>query len=238
MSMPVALITGASRGLGRQVAIILSSHGYSVAANYVSSAKEADNLVNAIGNRSIALRADVGDIIQVRAMAEEIRKTFGRLDVIINSAGVTKDNLLLKQTEPEWDSIIRTNLKGCFNVISAISPLMIQSGGGHILNVSSYSGMKGKTGQAAYSASKAAIVGLTVTAAQELSVYNIRVNALIPGYMMTDMGTMARKASENAKAVSVLKKLSQTQEVADFIVYLVKTENISGQIISLDSRII
>jgi 3-oxoacyl-[acyl-carrier protein] reductase len=236
--MPVALITGASGGLGKQTALVLSAYGYTVAANYVSSHKEADNLIRAIGNNSAALKADVGDITQVRAMAEEIQKTFGKLDVIINNAGITRDNLLLKQTEDEWDSIIRTNLKGCFNVISTLSPLMIQSGGGSIINISSYSGMKGKAGQSAYSAAKAAILGLTVSAAQELSEYNIRVNAILPGYMMTEMGRMARKAAEDAEKKSVLKKLSQPKEVADFILYLLTTQNISGQIFSLDSRII
>ena len=236
--MPVALVTGAARGLGKQVALMLSAYGYSVAVNYVSSHKEADNLIKAMGNDSTALKADVGDISEVRAMAEEIKKTFGKLDVIINNAGISRDNLLLKQTEVEWDNIIRTNLKGCFNVISTLSPLMIQSGGGSIINISSYSGMKGKAGQSAYSASKAAILGLTVSAAQELSEYNIRVNAILPGYMMTEMGRMARKAAEDAEEKSVLKKLSQPKEVADFILYLLATKNISGQVFSLDSRII
>jgi NAD(P)-dependent dehydrogenase (short-subunit alcohol dehydrogenase family) len=115
---------------------------------------------------------------------------------------------------------------------------MIESGGGHIINISSYSGLKGKAGQAAYSASKAALFGLTMSAAKELSEYNIRVNAILPGYMMTEMGTGARKASEKAKNDSILKILSQPAEVADFILHLVKTENISGQIFNLDSRII
>jgi len=235
--MPVALITGASRGLGRQTAITLSANGYSVAVNYASSDKEAEDLIKTIGNNSIALKADVGDSKQVRAMADKIKKEFGRLDVIINNAGITKDNLLLKQTEQEWDSVIRTNLRGCFNVIKTLSPLIIQSGGGHILNISSYSGIKGKAGQAAYSASKAAILGLTASAAHELSEYNIRVNAVLPGYMMTEMGAMALKAAENARGESILNKLSQPQEVAEFILYVVKTQNISGQVFSLDSRI-
>ena len=236
--MPVALITGAARGLGKQIALVLSAEGYSVAVNYVSSHKDADNLIKAMGNNSTALKADVGDITQVRAIAEEIQKTYGKLDVIINNAGITRDNLLLRQTEVEWDNVIRTNLKGCFNVVSTLSPLMIQSGGGSIINISSYSGMKGKAGQSAYSASKAAILGLTVSAAQELSEYNIRVNAILPGYMMTEMGRMARKAAEDAEEKSVLKKLSQPKEVADFILYLLATQNISGQIFSLDSRVI
>jgi 3-oxoacyl-[acyl-carrier protein] reductase len=115
---------------------------------------------------------------------------------------------------------------------------MIESGGGHIINISSYSGLKGQAGQAAYSASKAALLGLTSSAAQELSEYNIRVNAVLPGYMLTEMGTGAKKASEKARNGNILKRLSQPREVAAFILRLVKTENISGQIFNLDSRII
>jgi len=236
--MPVALITGASKGLGRQMALALSEDGYSVTANYLSSPTEAASLIKTAGRGSVALRADVGDSRQVRAIAEEIKREFGRLDVIINNAGIAKDHLLLKQTELEWDNIIRTNLNGCFHVIRTLSPLMIESGGGHIINISSYSGLKGQAGQAAYSASKAALLGLTISAAQELSEYNIRVNAVLPGYMMTKMGAGAPKASEKAKNVNILKKLSQPREVAAFILQLVKTENISGQIFNLDSRII
>jgi 3-oxoacyl-[acyl-carrier protein] reductase len=236
--MPVALITGASRGLGRQIALALSENGYSVSVNYRSSSAKAAQLMEKTGRSSVALRADVGDSRQVRAIAEEIKREFGRLDVIINNAGITKDHLLLKQTELEWDSVIRTNLTGCFNVIRTLSPLMIESGGGHIINISSYSGLKGQAGQAAYSASKSALLGLTISAAQELSEYNIRVNAVLPGYMMTEMGAGAQKALEKVKNMSILKKLSQPREVADFILQLVKTENISGQIFNLDSRII
>jgi 3-oxoacyl-[acyl-carrier protein] reductase len=236
--MPVALITGAAKGLGRQIALVLSEAGYSISANYMSSSTEAARLVKAAGCGSLALRADVGDSSQVRAVAEEIRRKFGRLDVIVNNAGITKDHLLLKQTELEWDSVIRTNLTGCFHVIRELSPLMIESGGGHIVNISSYSGLKGLAGQAAYSASKAALLGLTISAAQELSRYNIRVNAVLPGYMMTEMGTAAPKALEMAKTANILKKVSQPREAAAFILQLVKTENISGQIFNLDSRII
>jgi 3-oxoacyl-[acyl-carrier protein] reductase len=142
--MPVALITGASRGLGKQLALTLSAHGFSIAVNYICSDKEADALVGRLGHNSVALRADVGDMKQVRDMAGKIEKAFGRLDIVINNAGITKDNLLLKQTEQEWDSILRTNLGGCFNIIKTMSPLMIQSGGGHIINISSYSGRREK----------------------------------------------------------------------------------------------
>jgi 3-oxoacyl-[acyl-carrier protein] reductase len=132
--------------------------------------------------------------------------------------------------------VIETNLTGSFNVIRALSPLMVQSGGGHIVNISSRSGLSGKAGQAAYSAAKAAVLGLTRTAAAELATDNIRVNAVLPGYLMTEMGKAAEKASHAAKEASLLKRLSDPQEVAGFIAFLVSTEGVTGQVFSIDSR--
>ena len=236
--MPVALVTGASRGLGKQITYSLAKRRYSVIVNHLSSEKEASTIVDSIGNDSIAIKADIGDIKQVKGMAEKIEDKFGRLDLIINNAGITKDNLLIKQSEQEWDEIIRTNLKGCFNTIRILAPVMIKSGGGHIINISSFSGIRGKAGQPAYSASKAALLGLTCSAARELAEYNIRVNAIIPGYMMTEMGMKAGKAMETAREKSITKKLSDPEEIAEFIVYLSDTKNIAGQVFSLDSRTI
>jgi len=133
--------------------------------------------------------------------------------------------------------VIATNLRGCFNVIKTAAPLLIKSGGGHIVNISSYSGLKGNSGQAAYSASKAAVIGLTHAAAVELSGYNIKVNALLPGYMPTGMGVGSSAALEEARERSILKKLSSPVEAAEFVATLLKTENVTGQVFSLDSRI-
>jgi 3-oxoacyl-[acyl-carrier protein] reductase len=237
--MPVALVTGASRGLGRELAIALSREGYTVVLNCRSSDKEALGLLEEIGNADAFLvKADVGDMKQVKRMAAEIEKKLGRLDVIINNAGVTMDNLLLRQSEKEWDETIRTNLRGCFNIVQVLSPVIEHSGGGHIINMSSYSGVKGKAGQAAYSASKAAVLGLTCSAAIELAEQNIRVNAVLPGYMATGMGTGAEKAMGKARQDSVLGKLSDPAEVAAFILYLLKTQHITGQVFGLESRIL
>ncbi|KAF0143184.1 MAG: 3-oxoacyl-acyl-carrier protein reductase [Nitrospirae bacterium] len=180
----------------------------------------------------------MGDARQVEEMADAVYRKWGRVDVLINNAGITKDSLMIKLKEAEWDEILRVNLKGCFNTIKTFSHGMISSGGGHIINISSYSGLKGKEGQAAYSASKSAIFGLTYTAAKELAEYNIRVNALLPGYMQTEMGGAAKKALERAKEQSITGALSNPEEVAGFVAYLIKTENITGQVFSLDSRII
>lgn len=238
MGMPVALITGASKGLGRTIATSLSEKGFNIAASYLSSDEQIGSLVCSFQSDFIILKGDIGDSKHVGKMSDMIKEKYGRLDIIVNNAGITKDNLLIKQTEKEWDVIINTNLKGCFNIIKMMSPLMIKSGGGHIINISSFSGVKGKAGQAAYSASKAAIVGLTYTAAHELAEYNIKVNAILPGYMKTDMGLKAGRAMEDAKKQSLLGVLSSPQKVAEFICYLINTEHITGQLFSLDSRIL
>jgi 3-oxoacyl-[acyl-carrier protein] reductase len=236
--MRTALVTGASRGLGKQIALALSARGYQVAVNYLSSEKEAADVAEKAGEASFAVRADVGDLRQVEEMALLLENRFGRLDAVVNNAGITKDNLLLRQSEDDWDRIVKTNLKGCFNVMRTMAPLIKNSGGGHVLNISSYSGLKGKAGQPAYSASKSALIGLSRTAAGELAPYDIRVNVLLPGYMMTEMGATALKAMEKAREDSISKKLSDPLEVAEFVAYLLGTGNITGQVFSLDSRII
>jgi len=235
---PVALVTGASRGLGEQIVITLAGNGFRIAVNYLHSGKEAAEVVRRAGGRSLAVAADVGDSKQVEEMVAQIEDAFGRLDAVINNAGITRDNLLIRQTESEWDEVLSTNLRGCFNVIKTAAPLMIKSGGGHIVNISSYSGVKGKSGQTAYSASKAAVIGLTYAAAAELSGYNIKVNALLPGYMPTGMGVEASDAMEEARDRSIIKTLSSPAEAAEFVATLLNTENITGQVFSLDSRII
>jgi 3-oxoacyl-[acyl-carrier protein] reductase len=234
----VALITGSSRGFGKQIAYTLSMSGFSVVVNYLSSTETANELVRELGLKSFAVKADVGDMQQVASMAALISDNYGRLDAVIHNAGITRDNLLLRQSEDQWEQIIAVNLKGCFNVLRTMTPLMIDSGGGHFVNISSYSGLKGTSGQAAYSASKAALLGLTYTAAAELGTHNIRVNAILPGYMMTEMGLRSEKPMERAEQNSVLHKLSNPAEAAEFVAWLLNTKNISGQVFSLDSRII
>jgi 3-oxoacyl-[acyl-carrier protein] reductase len=212
--------------------------GYSVAVNYLHSEKEAREIALGRGEQVLAVRADVGDPAEVEAMLAGIEEEFGRLDVVINNAGVTKDSLLIRQPEKEWDEVIRTNLTGCFHVIRAAAPLMAKSGGGHIINISSYSGVKGRAGQSAYSASKAALIGLTMTAARELAGQNIRVNAVLPGYMLTEMGAGSTKAMEQAKEESMLHALSDPAGVAQSIFAMAGMDYITGQVISLDSRIV
>lgn len=236
MTNKVAVITGASGGLGKEIALLFFENGYRIVVNYFESEKSAKEVVRAIGDSAIAARADVSIFEDVSKMSEIVYKKWGRVDVLINNAGITKDSLLIKQSERDWDRIMDVNLKGAFNCIKAFAPLMKE--GGHIINISSYSGLKGKEGQAAYSASKAALLGLTKTVAAELAEYKIRVNAILPGYMPTKMGVDAIDAMNKAREDSLLNTLSDPKEVARFIVYLAGAENITGQIFCLESRII
>ena len=231
--MRVAVVTGSSRGLGKEIALTLGKSGYNVAVNYLASEKEAMKVADEIASDSLLIKADVGDIKHVEKMAEAVYEKWGRVDVLVNNAGITKNSLMIKLKEEEWDEVLRVNLKGCCNTIRAFSHFMIKSGGGHIINISSYSGLKGREGQAAYSASKAAVLGLTYTAAKELAEYNIRVNALLPGYMQTEMGKASEKAMTTAKMESVTGKLSGPKDTAGFIVYLLTTDNITGQVFVL-----
>lgn len=231
----VAVVTGGSRGLGREIAILLGKHGYNVAVNYLHSGQRADEVVSKIGRNAMAVRADVGDLKAVEKMAEIVKEKWGRLDALINNAGITKDTLMIKHSESDWDEVMRTNLKGCFNAVKAFVPLM--TAGGHVINISSLSGMRGKPGQAAYSSSKAALIGLSYSLAKELGASNIKVNCVLPGYMPTDMGGNASKAIEEAREKSILKSLSDPRMTAEFIHYLLATEQITGQVFILDSRI-
>ena len=233
----ISLVTGGAGGLGSAIVRTLASEGHEIVLNFRSSLTEAEDIRTEIGENCHIIRADVSSMTEVEEMAEYIGNNFGRLDNLINNAGITKDGPLIRYAENDWDRLIDNNLKGCFNCIQAIVPLM-KNAGGHIINISSYSGVKGKEGQPAYSAAKAGLIGLGRSVARELSDLNIRVNTVLPGYMETKMGKKATKAIGLAKRESLLNVLSDPYEVAEFIAYLCSTENVTGQIFSLDSRII
>lgn len=235
--MLVAVVTGASKGFGRQIGITLSKAGYHVALNFNQSKPDVNGTVGIPTENTMTVKADVGDSRQVEAMAESIYKKWGRVDAVINNAGITRDKLLVRCREDDWEEVLRVNLRGCFNTVRAFAPLLQKSGGGHIVNITSYSGVRGRAGQAAYSASKAAVLGLTCSLARELSEYNIRVNSILPGYMPTDMGKNTETAMKAALEESILKRLSDPKEAAGFIAYLLTTRNITGQAFNLDSRI-
>jgi len=238
----VVIVTGASRGLGREIAIRFGRAGERVVVNYITHRSDAESVADEIGRNggeAVPFQADVKVAAEVEAMIKSIEKRFGALDVLVNNAGITKDGLLVRMTELDWDAVMNTNLKGPFLCIRAVSEIMSKQQNGHVINVSSISGVQGREGQANYSASKAGLIGLTQACARELGRSNIKVNAVLPGYIATDMGEKVsdviyqRVLRENA-----LNRVSDPEEVADFIYHLSLMNNVSGQVFNLDSRIV
>ena len=238
----VILITGASRGLGRVLALHFSGAGYRVVINYLNNKEGALQVKKEItdkGGEAIDCYADAGCAEDVNSMVEAIVKKWKTIDVLINNAGKTSDNLLPMVKTKEWEDVLGTNLTGTFNTIRATASVMVNNGHGHIINISSYSGIKGRAGQSAYSASKSALIGLTKSAALELGKYNIQVNAVIPGYMNTDMTeTLSEPIKREIISSNILNREQDIGEVAEFIYNLSLMKNVSGQVFNLDSRIL
>jgi 3-oxoacyl-[acyl-carrier protein] reductase len=234
----VCLITGASRGLGRAVAVEFGRNGHKVVVHYKDRKGEAEKVASLI-NEAMVIRADVREAEDVKSLADEVIQKWGMIDVLVNNAGITKESLFIKTTEKEFDDVMNTNLKGPFHVTCEVGRFMMKQKKGHIINISSFAGVAGKQGLAAYSASKAGIIGFTKTAAKELSRYNIMVNAVLPGFMMTGMGIDSTvKAKETALKESLVKEFSKPENTAGFICYLAGQSGITGQVFNLDSRII
>lgn len=234
----VCLITGSSRGLGRSIALAFGAKGHRVAVHYKDYKDGAEEVASKI-NDNVIVRADVRNSEEVKACIEEVIEKWGRIDLLVNNAGITKDALLLKTSEEDFDEVIDTDLKGPFNFIRAAARYMLKQKSGHIINISSYAGLKGKEGLSVYSAAKAGLIGMTMSAAKELSCYNIAVNAVLPGYMLTDMGAgSTSRGKEQALNESIIKEYSDPGSVAEFICYLAGTKGVSGQVLNLDSRII
>lgn len=234
----VCLVTGSSRGLGKAVALAFGKRGHKVVVHYKENKDEAEKAASKI-KEVIALKADVKNFPEVNKLIGTVIKKWGRIDVLINNAGITQESLLLKTSEKDFDDVIATNLKGPFNFIRAVAPYMAKQKSGHIMNISSIAGIKGKAGLSAYSASKAGLIGLTLSAAKELGRYNIMVNAILPGYMLTDMGMASnKKTKETALEESLVRKFSEPANVAEFICYLSGAAGITGQVFNLDSRIL
>jgi 3-oxoacyl-[acyl-carrier protein] reductase len=234
----VCLITGSSRGLGKAIALALGRRGHGIAIHYRERKEEAEDVASQI-ERAVTLQADVKQSDDVERAIKKVIDTFGRIDLLVNNAGITMEALLLKTAEKDFDSVLKTNLKGPFLFIRAVAPHMMRQRRGQVINISSIAGMKGRAGLSAYAASKAGLIGLTRTAAAELGRYNIMVNAVLPGYLLTDMGQdTGEKAKTLALKNSVIRDFSSPENAAQFVCCLSETEGISGQVFNLDSRII
>jgi 3-oxoacyl-[acyl-carrier protein] reductase len=236
-----AIITGATRGIGKEAAVELAKRGCNVAFNYSSSAEAAEHVKKEIeyyGASAYAAPCDVADTEAAADFVNEVKEAFGTVDYLVNNAGITRDNLMLRMKEEDWDSVIDTNLKGAWNFSKAVlRPMMRNKQGGVILNISSISGVVGMLGQTNYSASKAGMIGLTKALAKEVATRNITVNALALGMVSTDM-TEQMNADFRDKILSQipLGRFAKTEEVADIICFLLSdsAKYITGQVIQAD----
>lgn len=236
----IALVTGASRGIGRQTAITLASYGATVIVNYNGSEDKAMEVVETIkkdGGNAFAYRCDVSDFSMVDTMMKDLIEKHGRLDILVNNAGITKDGLLMKMTEAEFDAVLDINLKGTFHCIRHASRQMLKQKSGRIINLSSVVGVYGNAGQVNYAASKAGVIGITKSVAKELGSRGICVNAVAPGFIVTEMtDAMPEDAKKQVADHIVMKRLGSTQDVAETIAFLAsdKAAYITGQVICVD----
>lgn len=235
-----ALVTGGSRGIGRSIALALAEHGVKVAVNYAGSeeaARETVARIAELGSEGIALQGNVGSGEQAEGLVKEVLNTWGRIDILVNNAGITRDNLIMRMKEEEFDQVIETNLKGVFNCLKAATRPMMKQRYGRIINISSVVGVTGNPGQANYSAAKAGIIGLTKSAARELSSRGINVNCIAPGFIDTDMTRQLSDEvrSELEKGIP-LARLGRPEDIAMATVFLASegAAYMTGQTLHVD----
>lgn len=238
----VAVVTGASRGIGRAIALALATQGAKVAINYASSSAAADEIVTEItgqGGEALALQADVSKPDQVDALFDAVTEKWGRIDVLVNNAGITRDTLLLRMKLEDWQAVIDLNLSGVFLCTKAVSKLMLKQRSGRIINIASVAGQMGNPGQANYSAAKAGVIGFTKTVAKEFASRGITVNAVAPGFISTDM-TSGLKSDEILKFIP-LGRYGQPEEVAGMVRFLAAdpaAAYITGQVFNVDGGMV
>ena len=235
-----ALVTGAGRGIGKAIALELAAKGAFVIVNYNGSKEAAEQTVaeiKAAGGDAIAYQCSVSDYEACGAMITALIKEYAHIDILVNNAGITRDGLLMKMSEEDFDAVINTNLKGCFNTIRHMSRYFLKQRAGKIINISSVSGILGNAGQSNYAASKAGVIGLTKSVARELASRGICVNAVAPGFVETEMtAVLPEKTQEELKKQIPLGRAGQVQDIANAVAFLASPESdyITGQILSVD----
>ena len=236
----IALVTGAGRGIGKEIAKSLARDGATVIVNYNGSAAKAEETVAEIvaaGGKAEAVQCDVSDFGKSGELMDYVIKTYGKLDILVNNAGITKDGLLMKMSEADFDAVINTNLKGAFNCMQHVARQMIKQKGGRIINIASVVGVIGNAGQVNYAASKAGIIGMTKSAAREMASRGITVNAIAPGFIVTEMTDVLSDAVKDAMKQQIpMKAFGETSDVAETAAFLAseKARYITGQVISVD----
>lgn len=236
----IAVVTGASRGIGREIAKTLAGKGAVVIVNYNGSAAKAEEVVKEIeeaGGRAEAMQCNVSEFEAAGEMLSAVVKKYGRIDILVNNAGITRDGLLMKMTEADFDAVMDTNLKGAFNCMQHVARQMLKQRSGRIINMASVVGLMGNAGQANYGASKAGLIGMTKCVARELASRGITCNAVAPGFIVTEMTDVLSDAVKEAMAEQIpLKKFGSTKDVAAAVAFLASDDAayITGQVISVD----
>ena len=239
-----ALVTGASRGIGRAIALRLAAEGANIAINYAGNtakAEETKAAIEAAGGKAALFQADVSDSAQVEQMVASVLETFGSLDILVNNAGITRDGLLMRMKEEDFDVVLDTNLKGIFHVTKAVTKIMMKQRSGRIVNMASVVGIIGNAGQTNYAAAKAGVIGFTKSAARELAARGITVNAVAPGFIATDMtAAMPEKAKEATLAAIPLRRMGTPEDVANAVLFLVSDQAayITGQVVKVDGGMV
>lgn len=244
LSGKTALITGASKGIGRAIAIRYAQEGAAIAFTFLSSVEKGQALeaeLAAFGIKAKGFRSDASDFKAAEDLISQVVTEFGSLDILVNNAGITRDNLLMRMTEEAWDEVIGINLKSCFNTVKAASKTMMKARSGSIINITSVVGIKGNAGQSNYAASKAGIIGFTKSIALELGSRNIRSNAVAPGFIETEMtGVLDEKTVQGWRDGIPMKRGGQPVEVANACVFLGSdmSSYVSGQVIQVDGAML
>ena len=236
----VALITGASRGIGAACAKKLAALGADIAVIYAGNAEKANEVCTAcqaLGVRARAYQCNVADFDAVKQTVAAVKAELGSVDILVNSAGITRDGLVAAMREADFDAVIATNLKGTFNMIRHCARLFLRAGRGRIVNISSVAGVAGNAGQANYSASKAGVIGLTKSVARELAPKGITCNAVAPGFVATDMTAALALTDEQLRAAVPLGRMARPEEIADAVAFLAQSDYITGQVLCVDGGV-
>lgn len=237
-----AVITGSTRGIGKAIAIKYASLGCNIVINYKSEkdevyARELSNEIGKLGVNTLIVKANVADFEEAKNLVEKSKEEFGKVDILVNNAGITKDNLIIRMNESDFDSVININLKGSFNCLKAVTPIMLKQKYGKIINMASVVGVIGNPGQVNYCASKAGVIGMTKSLARELGSKNINVNAIAPGFIDTDMTrVLSEDQKKNILSQVSLKRLGLVSDIANVAAFLASEDSdyITGQVIHVD----
>ena len=239
-----AIVTGGTRGIGREIARTLAQNGANIAINYRKYNEEVESLIEELksfGVKVVACKCDVSNEEEVINFTKEVKDKFESIDILVNNAGITKDGLIIRMSEKDFDDVIDVNLKGTFNTTKAVSSIMVKQRYGKIINISSVVGVAGNAGQCNYAASKAGVIGFSKSVARELAARNINVNVIAPGYINTDMtSVLPDRVKEEVIKTIPMRKIGEPKEIANLVLFLSSNSSdyITGQVINVDGGMV